>query len=97
MFRFLPISTANAAVDMTAFGNVVNPIISNIVYPLIELLFGVAILIFVYGVIQMIIHGGDADAREKGKSMIIYGSIGLFIMVSAWGIIYLVSNTVKQL
>ena len=88
---------AHAAVDMTAFGKVVNPIISNIVYPLIELMFGVAVLMFVWGVMQMIISGDDEDARKKSKSTILWGSVGLVIMVSAWGIIYLVSNTVKGL
>jgi len=79
---------------MTAFGNAVNPIISNIVYPIIGLMFGVAVLVFVWGVLQMIIHGEDEDARKTGKMTMTYGTLGIFIMVSAWGIIYLVSNTV---
>lgn len=86
---------ALAAVDMTAFANVLDPILSNIVWPILELLFGIAIVVFVWGVLQMVIHGDDQDARDKGKKTIVYGTIGLFIMVSAWGIIYIVANTVK--
>ncbi len=99
MFSLLsePILQANAAVDATVLGNTLSPIISNIVYPVLGLLFGVAVVVFVYGVLQMIIKGGDEDARSKGKMMILYGVLGLFIMVSAWGIIYLISNTVKAL
>ena len=93
----LTISEVYAAVDPTVFGNVVNPIISNIVYPAITLLFGLAVITFVYGVLQMVIKGGDEEARKKGKMMMGYGILGLFIMVSAWGIIYLISNTVKGL
>ncbi len=96
MIPFLPIQSVQAAVDMTEFGRVVNPIISNIVYPAIELLFGVALVVFVYGVLQLVLHGDDEEARKKGKDTMIYGTIGLFIMVSAWGIIHLVSNTVKS-
>ncbi len=97
MFSFIEIHFAEAAVNMTAFGNLVNPLISNIVYPAIQLLFGVAVVYFVYGVLQFVFGGADDGAREKGKSTIVWGSIGMFIMVSAWGIIYLVSNTVKDL
>jgi large-conductance mechanosensitive channel len=97
MSNLLPISIAYAAVDATAFGNIVNPIIKNIVYPVIGIVFGLAVLLFVYGVLQMVFWGEDAKARENGKNTIIWGSIGMAIMVSAWGIIYFVSNTVIDL
>jgi large-conductance mechanosensitive channel len=82
---------------MTAFGNVVNPIIDNIVYPIIQLLFGLAVLFFVYGVLQFVFRAEDSEARKTGKDTILWGSIGMFIMVSAWGIIYFISNTVIDL
>ena len=97
MFGLFSISIANAAVDTTAFGNLLNPIINVIVYPVIQLLFGAAVVVFVYGVLQFVIHSDDADARKKGKLTSTWGAVGIFIMVSAWGIIYLVSNTVKDL
>lgn len=84
-----------AEIDPTAFGNVVDPIISNIVNPLIKLIFAVAIVVFVYGVFQLV-WGGE-EARKSGKMSIIGGLIGMFIMMSAWGIIYLISGTVGTL
>ncbi|MFA6601662.1 MAG: hypothetical protein WCT02_02265 [Candidatus Paceibacterota bacterium] len=95
MLSFFKLNSVHAAVDLTAFGSVLDPIIVNIVYPAVALLFGVAILYFVWGVLQLVFHGDDSDARKKGQMTILYGSIGIFIMVSAWGIIYLISNTVK--
>jgi uncharacterized membrane protein len=86
-------STAFAKVDATAFGRVVDPIISNIVNPLLLLVFAVALVVFVYGVLQ-VVWGGE-EARKKGKASMVGGIIGMFIMTSAWGIIYLVANTVK--
>mgnify|MGYP000602934895 CR=1 FL=1 len=97
MLSLLNIHFAKAAVDMTAFGNVVNPIIDNIVYPIIQLLFGLAVLFFVYGVLQFVFRAEDSEARKTGKDTILWGSIGMFIMVSAWGIIYFISNTVIDL
>jgi hypothetical protein len=91
----LPIRQAHAALDMTAFGNVINPIIANVVYPALELLFGVALIVFIWGVLQLVIHGADEEAIKKGKYTIAYGLLGIFIMVSAWGIVYLISNTIK--
>ena len=95
MLLWAAVPYASAAVDMTVFGNTVAPIITNILYPLIELMFGVAVLVFAWGVLQLVLHGADETAREKGKSTILWGSVGLFIMISAWGIVYLVSNTIK--
>ncbi len=95
MLSLFSIRYAYAAVDMTAFGNVIDPIISNIVYPIIELMFGLAVLIFAWGVLQFVIHGDDEGARDTGKATMLWGTAGLFIMVSAWGIIYLISNTIK--
>lgn len=89
------VSIVHAKVDATAFGQVVDPIISNIVQPIIGLLFAVALIVFVYGVFQ-VVWGGE-DARENGKKSMLGGIIGLFIMTSAWGIIYVISNTVFEL
>ncbi len=84
-----------AASNAAAFGNVLNPIITNVIKPLVMLAFAVATVVFVYGVIQMIIHDADAEAHRKGRWSMLSGVIGMFIMFSAWGIIYIISNTVK--
>lgn len=91
------INVAMAAQDNSAtFGRVLNPIIDNILLPLVQLVFAIALLVFIYGVAQMIIHKADADANKQGKASVLWGIAGMFIMVTAWGIIHLVSNTVKE-
>lgn len=84
-----------AAVDSAAFGKVLDPIIAHVVNPVIELMFVVAVIVFVYGVLQMVLHSNDAEAHKKGRMSILGGVAGMFIMMSAWGIIYLISNTIK--
>lgn len=79
-----------------AFGNVLDPIVSNVVIPIVTLAFAVAVVVFVYGIIQMILHPTDAEAHRKGRWSMLSGVIGMFIMLGAWGIIYLISNTLKQ-
>jgi zinc transporter ZupT len=86
-----------ADVNAEALGGVLNPIITHIVNPIVQLMFAVAVVVFTYGVFQMIWNKTDADGHTKGRNSMVGGLIGMFIMLSAWGIIYLISNTVKGL
>ncbi len=91
------VNIAHATTNSKAtFASIVDPIMSNIVSPLIMLMFAVAMVVFVWGVAQMFIHGDDASARQTGQNHMIAGIVGIVIMVSAWGIIYLISNTISS-
>ena len=94
---FSLVNNAYAAVDAVAFGNAVSPIMRTIINPLIDLMFAVAVVVFVWGIIQMIINDTDAEAHRKGRWSMLSGLIGIFIMASAWGIINVVANTVNGL
>ena len=93
----IPVSQAYAAVDSAALGKIIDPIISNIVYPIVELMFAIGVLVFAFGIFEMIMNGSDAEARTKGRNHMIGGIFGMFIMISAWGIIYLISNTLGSI
>lgn len=82
--------------DTTAFGNTVKPLITEIVYPVVELLFGIGVIVFIWGIVEMIINGESSEAREKGRMHMLGGVIGMAIMLSAWGIIHLISNTLMS-
>jgi hypothetical protein len=88
--------SAAATVDAETFGRAIDPIIINIVSPIVKLLFAVAVIVFIYGVVQMVWHKTDPEARKTGQYAMIGGLTGLLIMASAWGIINLIANTVKQ-
>jgi NADH:ubiquinone oxidoreductase subunit 6 (subunit J) len=89
------VNNAYAASDPTAaFASVVDPIIASILDPLVMLMFAVAVVVFVWGIVEMLMHGDDATAREKGRNHMLGGIVGIVIMVSAWGIIYFISNTI---
>jgi zinc transporter ZupT len=90
------IVNAQTQSNVTAFATVINPIITNVVNPLVEFAFAIALVVFVYGVVQMVIHSTDAEAHKNGKASMLSGIIGMTIMFSAWGIIYIISNTVKS-
>jgi len=76
---------------------IANPIIDKIkvaiLYPLISLMMGVALLVFLWGVFEYI-AGADGDqARETGKRHMFYGIIGLVVMVSAFAILEIATAT----
>lgn len=64
-----------------------------IVNPLIGLLFGIALIYFLWGVFQYFLKSDSGDSRKQGAQHILWGLIGLMIMVSAFGIINLVLGT----
>ncbi|MCX6719393.1 MAG: hypothetical protein NTZ38_03410 [Candidatus Taylorbacteria bacterium] len=91
------IPRANAAFNEVAFGKVMDPIFTNIINPIVGAMFVLGLFVFVFGVIEMIIKGEDSEAQSKGKTHMLAGAIGMFIMMSAWGIIRLISSTVSGL
>jgi len=76
--------------EITEFFGRVNEYILN---PIIFLVFGIAFLIFFYGIFQFIRSETADSGREEGKKKIFYGLIGMFIMFSAYGLIRLILDT----
>lgn len=70
-------------------GNVVR----DIIQPLLALLFALALFYFGGGVVNMIIGSGDPKKLAKGRSVLLWGIIGFFVMVSAVAIISVVTDT----
>jgi hypothetical protein len=64
-----------------------------IINPIIVLLFIVAMVYFLWGLIAFIKDSGSADGRTKGGDHIMWGLIGMFIMVSVFFILNLLMNT----
>ena len=59
----------------------------------IPLLFALAVVGFIYGVIKYYLNPENEEERKKGKSFIIGGLIALFIMVAMWGIVGIFTTT----
>lgn len=58
----------------------------------IGLIFSIAVLIFLWGVVQFIAKSSDEVARNKAKGIIYWGIIGMAIMASAWGLVNILVN-----
>jgi hypothetical protein len=68
-------------------------IATYIINPIIVLGFVVATIIFFFGIAKFIYKADSDSDRETGKKSIVYGIVGLFIMISVYGILRLVLNT----
>lgn len=66
--------------------------ISRLLKVIIPILITLAVVYFIWGVIQYTVSN-DEEAKKKAKSGIIQGLIGLFVIVAFWGIISVVENT----
>ena len=63
----------------------------------IPLLFALATVIFIWGVIQYVIGAQGNDAKLlQGKKAILWGIIGMTIMVSAWAIVGILCSSFVQ-
>jgi len=76
--------------SIVPFLNKINQFILN---PLIMLAFAVATLVFFFGIFQFIKSETADTKRDEGKKKILYGLFGMFIMISAYGLIRLVLGT----
>lgn len=77
----------------TEASNFVGKFNDIILFPLIALLSGIAFLIFIYGCAVYIFNAENEQARSEGKKHILYGIIGLVIMISAYGLLIIATNT----
>ena len=66
--------------------------IGNVVVPLLVTL---ALVVFFYRIVISIYKvGEDTKAVENGKTLLIWGVVALFVMVSVWGLVGFIGNTV---
>lgn len=67
--------------------------IISILNAAIPMLLTLATVVFLWGVIQFISNADNEEKRKSGKIFIIYGLIGLFVIVSMWGLVQVLLST----
>ena len=64
-----------------------------IINPLILVLFAVAILVFLYGVLEFLLNQSSEEKKTTGKDHMLWGIVGITIMLGVWTILGFVLNT----
>ncbi|HLP86655.1 MAG TPA: hypothetical protein VK153_02155 [Candidatus Paceibacterota bacterium] len=71
----------------------VNRVIIN---PIIVLLFALAVVYFIYGILQYLFNPDNEEIRNSSKKHMLWGIIGMFVMVSVFGIMNIILNTIGE-
>ncbi|MDB5238138.1 MAG: seg [Candidatus Kaiserbacteria bacterium] len=77
---------------MNAASNLVAKFTDYIVDPAILIVFAAGFFFFVYGLVEFMWNLNEG-AQSDGKQHMVWGMVGMFIMVSVYGIVALISNT----
>jgi len=76
------------------FGTVLREIltISNDIF--IPFILGIGFLVFVWGMFKFFIVGGANDEeKDKGKSLMVYATLGFVLIIIFWGVVNLIANS----
>jgi putative cell wall-binding protein len=66
--------------------------ISGILQPIVPFLIGLGVVVFIYGVLILMFSEGG-EKKEDGKKYMLWGIIGIFVMVSVWGLVNILKDT----
>lgn len=83
-----PLVSMAAAVDFFSVLTTLNVLLTKWIIPILITL---GVIYFIWGVLQFIL--GGEEAKKDGKSKMLNGLIGLFVIIAFWGIIALVTST----
>ena len=64
-----------------------------VVAPIMMVVFAAGFLLFMWGLVKFMWNVGEGGDQSEGKQHMLWGLIGMFLMVSIWSIIALIDNT----
>jgi hypothetical protein len=96
IYFFIVISLLAPAVSFAALDGIKGMIseIGKLVSMIIPIVMGLALVYFFWGIAQFVLHdAGNDKTREEGKKKMLWGIIALFVMMSIYGIVAFIGNT----
>ncbi len=81
---------ANAQASVQSLLTLVGTILTS----LVPIAIGLAVVLFLFGVVKYVAAGDDEAGRSSGRQLMLWGIVALFVMVSVWGLVSLLGTTV---
>ena len=78
---------------MHALSGVLNKFETLIIQPAMAMIFAAGLFLFTWGLMQFLWNLDEGGAQTEGKWHMVYGLLGMFIMVSIWGILNIATAT----
>ena len=88
-FQIIPIAEASVVTLMRSIDRV-------IINPLIVFLFALAMAYFIFGIVKYLLSPGNEEVRKQSRSQMIWGVIGMFIMISVFGIMRMILTSLGE-
>lgn len=67
--------------------------VGQILDMVLPIIIAIAVITFLWGVVGYMTAGADEEKRGQSRNLMIYGVIGLFVMVSIWGLVAVFGRT----
>ena len=64
-----------------------------VIAPIEMVIFAAGFLLFMWGLVKFMWNVGEGGDQTEGKQHMLWGLIGMFLMVSIWSVIALIDNT----
>ena len=82
------VGTYNRVLDANSLFGKINSILNAI----IPILISVAVVWLIYAIVRYVV-AGDEEGKKVGKTHMIWGVIGLFVILSIWGLVNILVQT----
>ncbi len=86
------VALAQAPASEVSLGGLLTKFTSSLVNPAVGILMTLALVAFFWGLVKYIYSAGSG--KDEGKMIMVWGVVALFVMVSVWGLVKLISNTI---
>jgi uncharacterized membrane protein len=75
------------------YASIIGKLVEFLDETIVPILIGLTVVYFLYGVMKFVKSAGDQKARDEAKNTIMYGLIGLAVMVTVWGLVAIIANS----
>ena len=82
------------ALAANTLGGIINEI-GGLIVLATPIVVALALLYFFFGLAKYILNSGDEEKKSEGRNIMIWGIIALFVMVSVWGLVRVLSDTFR--
>lgn len=85
---------AYASGHVEAAQSAVSRLENAFLFPIISFMFALAFLYFLWGAYEFVANADSDSARDTGKSHMLWGIVGMLVMLSAYAILKIAAGTV---
>lgn len=79
--------------EFKSIGQIFNWASCTLIKTIVPFLFTLATAAFIWGIISFFLNPDNEEKRKAGKAYMTWGIIALFVMISMWGLVGVLSNT----